>query len=240
MSITGTVYSYDVEKCKKELSRSLYRLILNTINQEQLKPAIKIDILRLSQKIGLKETPVIDALNFLSDYGLLEKNADQNEFYTISKYSEDIIQTYYTRSILESNAAFLCARQLNCPNKERICELAQIFLKSNDVNIMKEADFEFHCLIIKSCGNEYIMQFYNSLAEKIKYYMMSNVEHVFQSRRGLSFSPNHVKIANAIILNEPALAEKEMKDHIDEAFIDAIFYSIKTNSRNRKMDCNDT
>lgn len=225
MSRTGTVH--DVDNYKKELSRSLYRLILSTINQEQLKPDIKIDILKLSKKIGLKETPITDALNFLCDYGLLEKNADQNEFYAISKYSEDIIQTYYARSILESNAAFLCARQYNCPNKERIFEIAEVFLKSDNVNVMKEADFEFHCLIIKSCGNEYIMQFYNSISEKIKYYMMTNVEHVFQSRKGLSFSPNHVKIANAIILNEPILAEKEMKDHIDEAFIDAIFYSIK-------------
>ena len=160
MRKTGTLYNYDVNNCKQELSRSLYKLILNTINQDQLKPGIKIDILKLSQKIGLKETPITDALNFLSDYGLLKKNADQNEFYTISKYSEDIIQTYYARSILESNAAFLCARQYNCPNKERMWELSEIFSKSDDVNIMKEADFEFHCLIINSCGNEYIKQFY--------------------------------------------------------------------------------
>lgn len=229
MSRTGTVY--DVDSCKQQLSRSLYKLILNTINHEQLQPGIKIDILRLSQKIGLKETPITEALNFLSDYGLLEKNSDQNEFYAISKYSEDIIQTYYARSILESNAAFLCARQLNCPNKAKMHELAEIFLKSDDIDVMKEADFEFHDLIIKSCGNEYIMQFYNSLAEKIKYYMMANVEHVFQSRKGLSFSPNHVRIANAIMLNEPVLAEKEMKDHIDESFIDTIFYSMKTNNK---------
>jgi DNA-binding GntR family transcriptional regulator len=114
---------FNVEKCKKELSRSLYKLILNSINYENLKPGIKINILKLSKNIGVKKTPVTEALNLLSDYGLLEKSVDKNEFYTISKYSEDIIQIYYARSILESNAAFLCARQYNCPNIEKLKQI---------------------------------------------------------------------------------------------------------------------
>lgn len=220
----------NISRYKLELSRKINKMILSSINYEDFKPGTKIDIIKFTRKIGVKETSVIEALNLLSDYGLIEKSDCRDEYYYISKYSETITKIYYTRSMLESNAAFLCAKQLSCPNKEAIYEIAEIFLKSDDIDVMKEADFEFHDLIIKSCGNEYIMQFYNSLVEKIKYYMMANVEHVFQSRKGLSFSPNHVRIANAIMLNEPVLAEKEMKDHIDESFIDTIFYSMKTNS----------
>lgn len=222
--------SYNINKYKQQLSRRIYRMILNSINYEHLKPGIKIDILKLAKDIGVKKTPVTDALNLLSDYGFLEKSDYNDEYYTISTYSGEIIQVYYARSILESNAAFLCAKQLNLTNKQNIIRLAEAFDKFDDIEIMKEVDFEFHHLIVNSCGNEYIKQFYNSLNEKIKYYMMSNIEHIFKSGRDLNFSPNHVKIANAIMLNEPILAEKEMKDHIDEAFIDAIFYSMKTDN----------
>ncbi|NMC57308.1 MAG: GntR family transcriptional regulator [Eubacteriaceae bacterium] len=156
--------NFDIERYKMELSRRINRMILSSINYEDLKPGIKIDIIKLSRKIGVKETSVIEALNLLSDYGLIEKDECKDEYYNVSEYSEHITKIYYTRSMLESNAAFLCARQLNCPNKERIYEIAEVFLKSDDVNIMKDADFEFHSLIIQSCGNEYIMKFYNSLA----------------------------------------------------------------------------
>lgn len=217
---------YDINKYKRELSRRIYKMILNNINYDDIKPGIKIDILKLSRRIGVKETPVIEALNLLSDYGILEKSDCQDNYYTISKYSEDITKIYYARSVLESNAAFLCARQINCPNKDRMLELAHLFMKANDLNIMTKADFEFHNLIINSCGNEYIKQFYNLIVKKIQYYMMSNVENIFKARKDLNFSPNHIKIANSIILNEPYLAEKEMKDHIDEAFIDAIFNTL--------------
>lgn len=223
--------SYNISKYKQQLSRRIYKMILNSINYEYIKPGIKIDIMKLAKNIGVKKTPVTDALNLLSDYGFLEKSDYKDEYYTISEYSEEIIQVYYARSILESNAAFLCAKQLNFSNKENVIILAETFEKFDDVEIMKEVDFEFHNLIVNSCGNEYIIQFYNLLTEKIKHYMMSNIEHIFKSGKDLNFSPNHIKIANAIIMNEPILAEKEMKDHIDEAFIDAIFNSMIINNK---------
>ena len=58
--------------------------------------------------------------------------------------------------------------------------------------------------------------------------MMSNIEHIYNNTKDAGLYPIHKNIVDAIILNEPALAEKEMKDHIDDSFIDSIFYSLKT------------
>jgi DNA-binding GntR family transcriptional regulator len=64
------------------------------------------------------------------------------------------------------------------------------------------------------------------LIEKIDAYMMSHAERFYKINKDINFSLQHRNILDAIILNEPALAEKEMKDHIDDAFIDVIFYSL--------------
>jgi|GEM_PF-3108086 len=208
-----------------EISKHIFNTIFKAIISSEFISGNKINISDLSKIIGVKSKLIIDALNILCDYRIVEKKLDKNEFYQITGYYNDIMQAHTMHSMLESNAAFLCAMMNPCPNIERIKELADEFNRIDYLDKITLIDFEFHNLIIHSCGNKYIVKLYELMSKQIEQYKFLNLEYLMQYKIDEDFTGQHNKIFNAIALNEPKLAQVEMQKHITHGFIDTIFFS---------------
>lgn len=210
---------------KLEISKHIFNTIFNAISSSEHIHSNKINITDLSKIIGVKSKLVIDALNILCNYGIIEKKLNKNEFYQVTAYYNDIMQAHIMHSMLGSKASFLCAVMNPCPNIKRIEELADEFNKIDYSNNIVSVDFEFHNLIIHSCGNKYIIKFYESMSKQIEQYKFLNLEYLMKYKIDEDFTYQHNKIFNAIALNEPKLAQVEMQKHITQGFIDTIFFS---------------
>ena len=97
-------------------------------------------------------------------------------------------------------------------------------------------DYEFHKLLVQSCGNEYLADFYNVIERKALRYIKYNLvniskDYCLRRPNSDSFLTQHVSVVNAIKHNMPEQAEKEMANHIDTG-LDTALYLYNVNSGN--------
>ncbi len=220
----------------EQIKNIVFDLISEEIISLKLKPGENINISQIAEDLNVSITPVREAIIKLIDCGFIKKYPHKKGYYVATFDVSDIIKVFYARKTVESKAAYLCAQYKECPNIERLSILAQdyknLFYKKNSI---VSNDFEFHKLIVQSCGNDYLLEFYNLIEKKALRYLKSNLiyitEDYYTARPDTdSFATQHTSIVNAIKLNIPELAEKEMANHIETALKNALyFFNINSN-----------
>ena len=134
----------------------------------------------------------------------------------------DMINLYQVRSSIEGQAAALCAHSADDATVRQLSMLADAFKDSvirRDIRGMKDTDMPFHKLIIKSCGNPYIVQTYELILPKLTMYQASMLEFVGHDGSGEnpwlpSVTFNHTSVISAIRMRMPELARQSMEDHV--------------------------
>lgn len=214
----------------EHLSKAALEIILSEIIALRLKPGMKLNISKLSEELNLSRTPVREALNKLCETGFVYKFDNKQGYYVYEFKISDMEQVFAARSMIECKASYLCAQMKKCPDIDKLKRLADTDYKINYSNfeLTVEKDYELHKLIVISCGNKYLLNFYENIENKIKLYkkiilhnLLNNYEPELEK-----LATQHKAIINSIIFNMPELAEKEMFNHINESF-SALAYSYK-------------
>ncbi len=199
----------------------VYDVILEEITALNLKPDEKLNISKISEDLDVSRTPVREALLMLCEEGFVKKNSEQG--FSVRKLDfAEISQIHFARTTLESKAAFLCAQQENCPNIILMRKLAnKDFKLYENYNIIANDDDEFHNLMVLSCGNKYIIDYYNQIKSKIKKkkkIVMLNLIKNNQHDTIQNVAYSHKAVVNSIRLNMPQYAEKETENHINNSY----------------------
>ena len=206
-----------------KLKDLVMKLLYDEIVSLRLSPGTKLNVNQLAAALGISRTPVAEAVAGLTDVGFVVTHPGQAGSFVVDLSLHDMIALYQVRSAIESEAAFLCARNADDGVVRELSLLAEAFQDSvirRDIRGMKDTDMPFHRLIVDSCGNPYVARSYEQILPKLVMYQASILEFVGQ--KGNETNPwlqsvkyNHTSVVSAIRMRMPELARQAMADHVD-------------------------
>ncbi len=198
------------------------QMLYDDIISLRIAPGTKLNVNQLATSLGISRTPVAEAIAKLTEIGFVVTHPGQSGSYVLDLNLLDMINLYQVRSSIEGQAAALCAHAADEATVRQLTMLADAFKDSvirRDIRGMKDTDMPFHQLIIKSCGNPYIVQTYELILPKLTMYQSSMLE--FIGHDGSSDNPwmpsvtfNHTSVVSAIRMRMPDLARQSMEYHV--------------------------
>lgn len=202
-----------------QLSNVVFNILVDEISDLNLQPGTKLNILQISDDLGISRTPVREALIKLYETGFVETFPDKAGYYVSNLEINDIEKIYFIRAMIESKAIFLCAKNNNIHQINKLKEAANDLKEPyKDLDILTLYDYNFHKQIIISSGNEYLFDIFNLIEKKIKRSIKINYQFLInnnQINEIEKITTDHNSICNIISNDMPELAEKEIENHIN-------------------------
>ncbi|MHB8358887.1 MAG: GntR family transcriptional regulator [Thermoplasmataceae archaeon] len=200
---------------KITLSSRAYEYIYNNITQGKLRVGQYISEEMIANKLKISRTPIRESLIALNKEGLLEKTG--RSYRVIIASSEDLIELYEARKVIEAESARLCALRIN---REQLSDFKKFMLDVNTTysqsaiyaNAKADLDDKFHEIIGRNSGNKYMEKYSQEIRRKLKI-----VRLTFFTATDVSMedSREHESIFQAIMSREPSKAYEEMLKHED-------------------------
>lgn len=206
-------------KLRDLVAQLLYDDIINL----KINPGAKLNVNQIAASLGISRTPVAEAIGKLTDIGFVVQRPNQSGSYVLELSLQDMISLYRVRTAIESEAASICAHVVPDETLRELSALAEAFRDSvikRDIDGMRDTDMPFHQLIIRSCGNPYIIQCYEQLLPKLTMYQASMLQFIsYESSESNPWMPsvkyNHISVVSAIRMRMPGLARQAMSEHVD-------------------------
>ena len=206
-------------KLRDLVAKFLYDEIISL----RIAPGSKLNVNQIAASLGISRTPVVEAVAKLTEIGFVVSRDGYSGSYVLDLNIHDMINLSRVRTAIESEAASICAHVVDDDTLRELSALAEAFRDSaikRDIDGLRDTDMPFHQLIIKSCGNPYIIQCYEQLLPKLTMYQSSMLE--FIGRSGNEANPwmpsikyHHTAVVSAIRMRLPELARQSMADHVD-------------------------
>ncbi len=206
------------------LSDAIQDLLYHEIATNMLKPGDRINVLRISEELGVSRTPVNEACNRLIELNFLETNDQKKGYYVSKLYSMDLDRVLDARKMIETAAVASCMKLYNYKHMKEMYEVAQAFRdyllsdhQRHNANI-KKADETFHDLLIKSSENYYIITAYSNMLSTIRryQYLSSNFRKTNPNHPYIRvLAHQHITICNAMCSGNVEFAKAAVETHID-------------------------
>ncbi len=198
---------------------SIYIELRRSIIMGHIKPNERFDVEAIAQQYNTSVTPVRDALQMLSQEGLVNIKPRSGYFVTTTtiKQLRDLMDL---RHILELAAAERAAERISF---EQIAELRRVhagYTGDDDLSYDRytEENRRFHYLIAKASGNHELTQVVGRLLDRLARFMV--MRHA-----GQSMLDTHEKIINALEAHDVNSAREALLDDIErshETIIDKV------------------
>jgi DNA-binding GntR family transcriptional regulator len=200
--------SYKVETI--DLVEKVYENIKEMILNRELIPGQKLVQEEMAIRLGVSRTPILSAFSKLEKEWLV-KSLPRRGYYINEMSREEKLNLFDIRMRLEPLGARRAAELGTQKEKEELLNYVnQVteFTSITDFTIFNKHDYTFHRKIMSLSGNPML----NMMISSYNIISLSN-----QDGTGFDFSKSiegHKKIANAIMTNDPDIAEEVMKQHI--------------------------
>ena len=198
---------------KKDLAASVYQEIRSRILNFRYHPGYKFSDEEIAAEIGISRTPVREALNRLTEQGLVD--ARPNKGFWVKTFSKKEVEDLYVlRNALESLAVSLTIKNLDTKKAETLKKLLETYpklMEARDLSRLNDADEKFHDLIALYSGNSALYETLKNLSGKIR--IIRRYDHL----RPTSFQETyeeHWQVLNHILDGELSRAKKSMSKHI--------------------------
>lgn len=193
-------------------------VVFNTLRQAiligELKPGERLMEIHLADRLGVSRTPIREAIRKLELEGLVvmipRKGAQVAKI--TEKNLKDVLEV---RRALDMLAVRLACERMNEEDKAALgkaCDEFAKVVKSNDTKEITEADVRFHDVILKSTGNDRLIQLVNNLAEQMYRYRL---EYIKDSAYHDRLVKEHEVIYQAIMDKDVEKAAAAVVLHID-------------------------
>lgn len=193
-------------------------VVFNTLRQAiltgELKPGERLMEIHLADRLGVSRTPIREAIRKLELEGLVtmipRKGAQVAKI--TEKNLKDVLEV---RRALDMLAVRLACRRMSDEEKKELkkaCDEFAKVIKNSNTKDITEADVRFHDIILKSSGNDRLIQLVNNLAEQMYRYRL---EYIKDSSYHDRLVQEHEAIYDAVIHCEEDKAAAAVVMHID-------------------------
>jgi GntR family transcriptional regulator of gluconate operon len=183
----------------------------------QLRPGDKISDARVAADMGVSRAPVREAIRRLAAQGLVREEPRRGAF-VASLSRTSIAEIYDCRRALEGIAARRVAEDSEAAVRELravIVEMRKISRRSNQ-DEMAGIDQHFHSRLCDLAQNASLSRLYAQISDQMRLILtVNNVAHPVTDVDELAAI--HIPIVDALATGDPALAERAVIEHLDEA-----------------------
>lgn len=212
MELGGTQISIPI----KPSSEDVYDLLRQRILDHVIAPATKLNIIQIAQELQVSQTPVREALRQLQGDNLVV--AESNKGYTTTEDldSQGVRDLFEFRLLLEPWAARAAAvNRLSNPGQVLLDEVDKFLkVKKFKKHQMIEHDEIFHRTIMAATQNQTVIQAYTQSHCHLHLFRMMENDWDWQTSVA-----EHKLIAEAIVDADPKGAEKQMRQHLQSAYL---------------------
>ncbi|GIW34383.1 GntR family transcriptional regulator [Meiothermus sp.] len=200
-----------------------YAHLRGAILAGSLLPGTRISEPGLAQELGISRTPVREALQRLSQEGLVELLPNKGARVRVLSASE-VREVYDVRALLEGEAAALAARNATQAELDGLERLLQALdaLPKDDYNQQMQVDFDFHTALVEAAHNKTLARIYADLR--------SSLTLIRSFQRTLSQHPKtrqqHQAILSALKAHNPQQAAEAARAHVYN-FRDLVMQSLQ-------------
>jgi len=205
---------------KVERSPSLKEQILNILRKDFIKGSIKpgdhIIESEIAQKYGTSRGPVREAMVILENEGLITRGANGNIFVT-TLTKKDLYEIYSLRSLIEGFAAKLAVPNFSNEDIAYLNKCLNTIEKlkgSINQTITVPNTLEIHRFVVVKSNHKRLFDLWQNLNLQLK--MLGSIVMMFDTVEGTLIK--HSQLIRALITKDPFIAEKEIIEHIMEAW----------------------
>lgn len=210
---------------KEGMSHQAYRLIKDMITKGKLHPGELINESQMQERLNLGRTPVREALLRLSREQLV--TIHQRKGIEVVRISPKMIRDIFEiRLIMEPN---ILRKKFTALDRAPFLQIRDrlisiINMKSytqDEVTESANIDFEFHTLINRSLGNQYVDSLNETFYNHLKMIFFSTTLQA-QTNRPIVSNEEHLSIIDAILQDNVDLACERLTNHLQLSYKDTM------------------
>lgn len=195
----------------RSVREAAYNHLREAILGGRLVPGERISEPGLAESLGISRTPVREALQRLSQEGLVELvPAKGARVRVLSR--EEVREVYEVRALLEAEAARLAAQHATPDELSRLAGLLEALdrIPRDQYPEQMQVDFEFHTRLVEAAHHRTLARIYGDLR--------SSLALVRAFQQTLSQHPKtreqHQKILHALFRRDPSEAARAAQEHV--------------------------
>jgi DNA-binding GntR family transcriptional regulator len=169
----------------------IYTELRRSITRGYLKPGERLDIVNLAKHYKTSVTPLRDALNLLSQEGLVIIKP-RSGYFVCQITVHQLMDLFEVREILETASI---QRAVNRISDEQIEQLSYDYTSYDDESYDRYIDENrrFHCLIAKASGNEELVQMMGRVHDQLARFMFLSFRQTVKTQ-----DKTHARIIEAL------------------------------------------
>lgn len=197
-------------------SEGIARILRSEIFSGQLRAGEALPERTLAERLQVSRTPVREALFILQSEGLVDLVPNRGASVRIIT-SEDLLEIYTIRGLLEAHAARLAAEQHE-PEQIYAMEDAQTQLRRmrdrGSGSEQASADLAFHVALSGAAGSPMLKTL---LGQVLAFTASYRANYEFPTERSQSALVEHEAILEAVRDSDGELAERLMREHVESS-----------------------
>ena len=198
--------------CDNQTSKnSIYTELRRSIIMGHHKPNVRFDVRVIAKKYNTSITPVRDALQMLSQEGLVNIKPRSGYFVasTTLKQLRDLMEL---RHILELAAIEHAVLRITSKQIKELRSIHAGYTGDDDISYDRYTDEnrQFHCLIAKAYGNNELIELVGRLHDRLARFLV--MRHA-----GQTMLDTHKKIIDALEVHDAEAAKEALLDDIERS-----------------------
>jgi len=201
------------------LALQCYEQLQQEIIQGVLLPGMKLKVIPITQRFGIGQSPVREALSKLSAFGLVE--VEENKGFRVASVSEvDIRDTYKVFTAIEITALIWAMKlgdvhwEANIIAQFHKLSLVECSEKKVPHTLWVERNYDFHVALISGCQSETLLEMRRHLYMKFDRYCQMAYQLLDDS---LYNNECHQQLLDAVLQRDSKKAVKLMDHHINNS-----------------------
>jgi DNA-binding GntR family transcriptional regulator len=204
---------------KKSLKEEVFELLHQRIVAGKYLPGDWLRQEEISTQIGVSQTPVREALDLLVSVGLAER-VPYRGVRVPEPTTEEVIDAYTLRLILESTAAHLAALNVSTEQLQALADIVEQtrnLVTLQDMSMLRQLNRGFHLLLVAASGNLQLSKIYEMASNKFPDWRL--YEYMFRHPELLSMSlareyQEHHAIVEALAARDAPQSARQTLIHI--------------------------
>ncbi|MCK9364285.1 MAG: GntR family transcriptional regulator [Syntrophales bacterium] len=218
------------------LVEQVSNILINAILDDVLKGGEQLIETKLQKQFGISRTPLREAFRELEKRGFVEIISRKGTFVKPISLKE-IEDNFPVRTVLEVLAAGLACKHIS---ENELMELGNILANMKSAAQQKDAKlfwkfhFEFHDILISTCGNQLLIDTLNMLRMRTLRHRFYFQYHADDFEKSLTIHNGLLQLLHTKPINEKAV-EEAMRDHLAKGFDKFVDY-LKEKAPEKKED----